>query len=196
LERKKEIIMTKKRVGDLKFEMPNPRKIKKKKREELQKSLENLGDFGVIVIDENDNVISGFQRAQIMADMDPDQLVDCKVLIGYTEKEKKIINIKANQHAGEWDIDALVDFAIDLTDIDLSDVLPDVKKDDKSNVIHDMELRRFEKYDYLVIMCRNRLDYNELLRKIGYEDTKMHLSASKKVKARAIWYDEFAKRWH
>ena len=56
MERKKEIIMTKKRVGDLKFEMPNPRKIKKKKREELQKSLENLGDFGVIVIDENDKV--------------------------------------------------------------------------------------------------------------------------------------------
>ena len=74
----------------------------------------------LLSLDENDNVISGFQRAQIMADMDPDQLVDCKVLVGYTEKEKKTINIKANQHAGEWDIDALVDFAIDLTDIDLA----------------------------------------------------------------------------
>jgi len=194
--KKREILLTKKRVGDLKFEMPNPRKVKKKKREELQKSLENLGDFGVIVIDENDNVVSGFQRAQVLADMDPDQMVDVKVLVGYTEKEKKVINIKANQHAGEWDIDALVDFAVDLTDIDLSDVLPDVKKDDKPNVIHDMELRRFEKYDYLVIMCRNKLDYNELLRKIGYENAKQHLSASKKVKARAIWYDEFEKRWH
>lgn len=196
MTKKREILITKKRVGDLKFEIPNPRKIKKKKREELQRSLENLGDFGVIVIDENDNVVSGFQRAQILADMDPDQLVDCKVLIGYTDKEKKIINIKANQHAGEWDIDALVDFAIDLTDIDLSDVLPDAKKNDEVEVIHDMELRRYEKYDYLVIMCRSALDYNELLRKIGYENTKMHLSASKKVKARAIWYDEFEKRWH
>ncbi len=85
MTKKREIQIAKKRVGDLKFEMQNPRKIKKRKREELQKSLENLGDF---------NVISGFQRAQVLADMDPDQLVDCKVLVGYTEKEKKIINIK------------------------------------------------------------------------------------------------------
>lgn len=30
------------RVGDLKLEMPNPRKIKKKKREELERSLEKI----------------------------------------------------------------------------------------------------------------------------------------------------------
>lgn len=193
----KRIELVKMRVGDLKLETPNPRKIKKKKREELERSLQKLGDFGVVVIDETDNVISGFQRVQVLSDLDPDRVIDCKRLVGYTEQEKKIINIKANQHAGEWDIDAFVDFAIDLTDIDLSDVLPDVKRDDdKAKVIADMELRRFEKYDYLVIMCRNKLDYNELLRKVGLENAKQHLNASKTVKARAIWYDEFEKRWH
>jgi len=49
--KKREILIAKKRVGDLKFEMPNPRKIKKKKREELQKSLENLGDWGEKIYD-------------------------------------------------------------------------------------------------------------------------------------------------
>ena len=51
MTKKREILIAKKRVGDLKFEMPNPRKIKKKKREELQKSLENLGDWGEKIYD-------------------------------------------------------------------------------------------------------------------------------------------------
>lgn len=193
----KRIELVQLRVGDLKLENPNPRKIKKKKREELERSLTKLGDFGVVVIDETDNVVSGFQRVQVLSDLDPDRVIDCKRLVGYSEQEKKIINIKANQHAGEWDIDALLDFAIDLTDLDLSDVLPETKEDDgHGKVIADMELRRFEKYDYLVIMCRNKLDYNELLRKLDLEKTKQHLTASKTVKARAIWYEEFEKRWH
>lgn len=193
----KKILFVQKRAGDLKLDFPNPRKVKEKKREDLARSLEELGDFGVVVIDDQDRVISGFQRAQIMIDKDPDQLVDCKMLVGYTEKEKKLINIKANQHAGEWDVDALVDFMADLSDLKLDDVVEDMKKGDGlEDVIQDMNLRRYEKYDYVVIMCRNQLDFNDLIRRIGYENKKQMLTASKKVKARAIWYEEFEKLWH
>jgi len=59
-----------------------------------------------------------------------------------------------------------------------------------------MNLRRYEKYDYVVIMCRNQLDFNDLIRRIGYENKKQMLTATKKVKARAIWYEEFEKLWH
>ncbi len=61
----KRIELVQLRVGDLKLENPNPRKIKKQKREELERSLTKLGDFGVVVIDETDNVVSGFQRVQV-----------------------------------------------------------------------------------------------------------------------------------
>ena len=40
-------------VSELKTEFGNPRKpLKKKAKEKLKESLDNLGDFGVIVIDE------------------------------------------------------------------------------------------------------------------------------------------------
>ncbi|MCC8014384.1 MAG: hypothetical protein LIO87_04240 [Eubacterium sp.] len=55
----------------------NPRKIKKKKAEELQQSMEMLGDFGLILIDENDNVIAGNQRVEILKRNKP----DAKVLV-------------------------------------------------------------------------------------------------------------------
>lgn len=45
-------------------------------------------------------------------------------------------------------------------------------------------------------MCRNQLDFNDLIRRIGYENKKQMLTATKKVKARAIWYEEFEKLWH
>ena len=49
----------------------------------------------------------------------PDTQVLCKRLIGYSESELKAINIKANTHAGEWDMDKLAEWTADLK-IDLS----------------------------------------------------------------------------
>lgn len=63
-ERKERCIRCEKmRVGDLKHGFGNPRKITKKKAEELERSLEMFGDFGIFLIDENDNVIAGNQRS-------------------------------------------------------------------------------------------------------------------------------------
>lgn len=65
-ERKERCIRCEKmRVGDLKHGFGNPRKITKKKAEELERSLEMFGDFGIFLIDENDNVIAGNQRSII-----------------------------------------------------------------------------------------------------------------------------------
>lgn len=44
----------------------------------------------------------------------PDMIVECKMLIGYTVAELKYINIKLNSHAGEWDLDELGDWTADL----------------------------------------------------------------------------------
>lgn len=178
------------KVGDLKNGFGNPRKITKKKRDELAESLEDFGDFGLFLIDEDDNILAGNQRASVLKDLDPEIEVTCKRLIGYTEAEKRAVNIKDNTHAGEWDFDLLADWTADLTvDLGINGSEDLVDADDRK--IKEMEPIRYEKYDYVLIACRNELDYNQLTRTLGIDGAKTLIAGGKrKIKARAIWYDK------
>lgn len=183
----KRIEVCKMRVGDLKHNFGNPRKISKKKAEELERSLDLFGDFGIFLIDEHDNVIAGNQRSIILARRDPDIEVDVKRLIGYSEAELRSINIMDNTHAGEWDLELLADWTADLNldlGIDLNNENPEERK------LEDMELIRYEKYNYVMIVCKSEIDYNDLVRKLGIEGRKVAITKKRKIKARAIWYDQ------
>ena len=184
---KKRIEVCKMRVGDLKHNFGNPRKISKKKAEELERSMDMFGDFGIFLVDEYDNVIAGNQRSIILARKDPDIEVDVKRLIGYTEAELRSINIMDNTHAGEWDLELLADWTADLNldlGIDLNNDNPQERE------IPDMELIRYEKYNYVMIVCKSEIDYNDLVRKLGIEGRKVAVTKKRKIKARAIWYDQ------
>jgi hypothetical protein len=175
------------KVGDLKHNFGNPRKISKKKTEELERSMDLFGDFGIFLVDEHDNVIAGNQRSVILARRDPDIEVDVKRLIGYSEAELRSINIMDNTHAGEWDLELLADWTADLNldlGIDLNNESPEERK------IEDMELIRYEKYNYVMIVCKSEIDYNDLIRKLGIEGRKVAITKKRKIKARAIWYDQ------
>jgi hypothetical protein len=174
-------------VSELKTEFGNPRKINKKKLEELEQSLDTYGDFGLILVDENNNIIAGNQRVSVLKNKDENTKVLCKRLIGYTEAELRAINIKDNTHSGEWDLDLLADWTADLN-LDLGIDLDNSNPEEKS--IRDMELIHYEKYDYVLIACRNEPDYNELIRKLGIEGKKVAVCKTRKIKARAIWYDD------
>lgn len=183
----KRIEVCKMRVGDLKHNFGNPRKISKKKAEELERSMDLFGDFGVFVVDEHNNVIAGNQRSIILARRDPDIEVDVKKLIGYSEAELRSINIMDNTHAGEWDLELLADWTADLNldlGIDLNNENPEERK------IEDMELIRYEKYNNVMIVCKSEIDYNDLVRKLGIEGRKVAITKKRKIKARAIWYDQ------
>ena len=183
----KRIEVCKMRVGDLKHNFGNPRKISKKKAEELERSMDLFGDFGVFVVDEHNNVIAGNQRSIILARRDPDIEVDVKKLIEYSEAELRSINIMDNTHAGEWDLELLADWTADLNldlGIDLNNENPEERK------IEDMELIRYEKYNYVMIVCKSEIDYNDLIRKLGIEGRKVAITKKRKIKARAIWYDQ------
>lgn len=180
------------RVGDLTDAIGNPRKISKKKKEELKESFEKFGDFGIVVIDENNNIISGHQRVKTIIDLYGEEaVVHCKKLVGYSIAELKAINIKANTHAGEWDLDKLAEWTADLH-MDLGLEMPQIEAEDRK--VKDMELIRYEKYDYVLIACRNEVDYLNLTRTLGIDDKKIIISKTskntRKIKARAIWYDE------
>ena len=103
------------RVGDLVGMDGNPRKITPKKKKELQRSFEQFGDFGIRVIDEKNRIISGHQSVDALKSVyGEDHITLAKRLVGYSEPELKAINIKANTHAGDWDMDKLAAWSADL----------------------------------------------------------------------------------
>ena len=53
-----------------------------------------------------------------------------------------------------------------------------------------MEPIHYEQYDYVIIACRNELDYNDLTRKLGIEGGQVKVAKTRRIKARAIWYDQ------
>jgi len=106
---KKQILVEEIEISKLKNLEDNPRKITKKSKKSLEASLKKLGDFGVIVVDENNVVLSGNQRVDILRKMGVEKVLIKKV-VGYTEKEKKAIALIANTQAGDWDKEQLKDF--------------------------------------------------------------------------------------
>lgn len=178
------------KAGDLKTGFGNPRKVLKKKLDELEQSFDLFGDFGIYLIDEENNVIAGNQRLKVvLRKYGPDTELDCKRLIGYSQAELRAINIKDNTHAGEWDLDLLADWTADLT-LDLGIDPKEAKKRPEEMTVQDMELIRYEKYDYVLIVCRNEIDYKNLQRALGLEKRKMIVSQKRKIQARAIWFDD------
>ena len=53
-----------------------------------------------------------------------------------------------------------------------------------------MEHLRFEQYDYVMIVCRIEVDYLNLIRDLGLEGKKTIVTPTRKIKARAVWYDD------
>ena len=182
----KEIEVVELKVSDLNTEFGNPRTITKKKKEELKQSLDTFGNFGLVLIDENNNIIAGNQRVAVLKEEDEDAIVLCKRLKGYTESELRAINIKDNVHSGDWDLDVLADWTADLN----IDVGIEIEKDVEEREIKEMELIHYEKYDYVIIACRYETDYNDLIRKLGIEDVKVPITKTRSIKARAIWYED------
>lgn len=184
----KHIEVCRMRAGDLKTGFGNPRKITSKKMKELEVSIETYGDFGIFLIDEHDNVIGGNQRLKAILNLrGPDVMLDCKRLCGYTQSELKAINIKDNTHAGIWDLDLLADWTADISvdlGIDPKNVNPDERK------IKDMELIRYEKYDYVLIVCDNEVDYGELTRALGIDNAKCLVAKNRRIRGRAVWYKD------
>ena len=178
-------------VKELQDTLGNPRTITSKKKAELSESLDRFGDFGLILIDENNNLIAGHQRVAVLKEKDPETTVLCKRLIGYTETELKAINIKDNTHAGEWDLDMLADWNAEIM-VELGVDNDSVKgKEPSERDIKEMELIHYEKYDYVMIVCRDELSYNSLVRTLGIEDAKTLVGPKKRpIKGRAIWYDD------
>ena len=163
---KKRIESCRMKAGDLKTEFGNPRKIAKNKLAELEESLSTYGDFGIFLIDEENNVIAGNQRLKAVLNLyGPDFEIDCKQLIGYSRQELREINVKDNTHAGTWDLDVLADWSTGAPSF--GGIVDAKTKPVENRRLNEMELLPFEKYDYVMLVCKSTLDYDELIEKLG-----------------------------
>ncbi|MCA9497126.1 MAG: hypothetical protein KC589_09345 [Nanoarchaeota archaeon] len=186
----KRIEVVEMKVSQLKNNFENPRKVRKGELLKLRKSFEEMGDYGVFVIDEKDNIISGNQRASQLMELDPETPILCKRLIGYSEMELKKINIDANTHAGEWDMNILSRWLADMgVEADLK---PKGSIEDRK--IDNMELVRFEKYNYMIIAFKTEMEFSLMEEKLGLKGKKVIVNDSnqRKLKARAVWFDKLA----
>lgn len=48
----------------------------------------------------------------------------------------------------------------------------------------------YEKYNYVLIACKSELDFDILTDKLGIAGKEMRVMRKKKIKARAVWFDQ------
>lgn len=178
------------RAGDIKEFLGNPRKVKKKRLEDLKASVESYGNFGILVIDEKNRIIAGNQRLKVIIELyGKDYEVECKKLYGYSDAELKAINIKDNTHAGEWDLDLLASWTADI-EKDLGQLSEPEVPDVEERKIEEMELLPFERYNYVMIVCKTNIDYDLLITKLGLKGKQVLLGGKRAIEARAVWYND------
>lgn len=190
MEGEKRIELCTIRAGDIKEFLGNPRKVKKKGLENLKASIEAYGNFGILVIDEQNRIIAGNQRLKVIIELyGKDYEVECKKLYGFSDAELKAINIKDNTHAGEWDLDLLASWTADI-EKDLGQLSKPEVPDVEERKIEEMELLPFERYNYVMIVCRNNIDFDLLATKLGLKGKQILLGGERAIDARAVWYDD------
>lgn len=105
-------------IKDLKEFNKNPRKISKKELEKLKRSLDTFGYVEPVIIDELNILIGGHQRVKALKELKYKEPLKAIRITGYTEEEKKALNIALNKISGEWDMELLEEMLKDLKELD------------------------------------------------------------------------------
>lgn len=112
----------KRKVKDLTPADYNPRILTDKQRQDLEESIKEFGQVVPIVINKDDTIIGGHQRAVIYADLgieETDVMVPDRKL---TKQEEWRLNLRLNKNQGQWDFEKLKDFELEtLLDVGFGD---------------------------------------------------------------------------
>lgn len=132
-------------ISELKGNPENPRIMPKAEMEKLKRSIKEFGYVEPVIIDENNLIIGGHQRVEAMRALNIQVPIKAVKLLGYTENEKKALNIALNKISGEWDFDKLQEWLadlqiedsginLDITGFDLEDIENiEIKQEKKAN---------------------------------------------------------------
>ena len=170
----------------------------------LRSSLREFGFVNPIIVDREFNVIAGHGRLMAAKEEGISE-VPCVFVDYLTESQKKAYILADNRMAMDagWDeellkieMEELQNLGYDLgyTGFDEKELADLFGIDDKD--VKGMDVIPFEKYDYLLIVCRTELDYTNLLGKFGMDGSeKAKVTDKKSIKARAVWYNDVADRF-
>ncbi|MDE1924981.1 MAG: DNA modification methylase [Patescibacteria group bacterium] len=106
------------KVRELKLWKKNPRTITKEAFAKLKSRLQERGFHDVIVLDTDDNILSGNQRKKALIELGIEKVTVLVPSRPLTSEEKNKIALESNLNDGEWNFEALKTFSLDtLTDI-------------------------------------------------------------------------------
>lgn len=99
--------LERRKIKELKKHSKNPRQLTKEQRKQLGTSIWAYGLIDKPVIDQDNQIIGGHQRVQILKEMKIDE-VECWVPDrNLDQKEIDELNIRLNKNTGTWDWDLL-----------------------------------------------------------------------------------------
>jgi len=117
------------KVSELRFYPGNPRRIDKETLERLKWSIQEFGVVEPLVINGKKQVIGGNQRLKALRELGIEE-VDC-IQVDLPVEKEKALNLALNKITGEWDIELLKTFILDIEDNILELVGFDTKEIDE-----------------------------------------------------------------
>ncbi|TDB64402.1 ParB N-terminal domain-containing protein [Arundinibacter roseus] len=175
-------------ISELVPHVKNPRKIKATEKQKLWERIQKFGMIGIPVRDADNTLLSGNQRCEVLASHGlGDYVIDVRTAVRkLTEQELREVMMIENSHAGEFDMEVLkaeFDEYIDLDSFGLSldELAKDLTEAGSELAPSEPELpivaKFSEKYDSVVIICRNEIDYNHLAEKLGLDRSQCYKSS-------------------
>jgi hypothetical protein len=166
----------------------NPRKITAAKKQQLTDLVERYGLISVPIVDaDNDGkpgaLVSGHQRLKALMLLGRgDETIDVRVATRpMTEAEFKEVMVIENAKFGEWDAallkeefsDLLADFDFG---IDFAAMDAEIKQVAGVQIAPEMPIvaKFSEKYDAVVIVCKNEIDTNHVREVLGLEQARSY----------------------
>lgn len=157
----------KRKVSELKNWDKNPRTIKRKAMEKLKKQISEHGFHSVIVIDQDQTVLSGNQRKRALEELRIDEVDVIFPDRPLTDEERNKIAMESNILSGEWDMEKLKSFELDLLldvgfdQIELSKFWDEDKDVKEDNFQIEKELKKITKpktkLGDIICLGKNRL---------------------------------------
>jgi len=167
-------------ITEIKENKDNPRKISKSQLERLKLSLQKFPEMmsiREIVVDENMMILGGNMRYRALKELGEEK-VPIKIIRGFTEEQKKEFIIKDNNAYGEWDVDLLQTWDIDLlNEWDLNvkkNEFQEAEEFNNYNCKYPIIPEYGDKYNAIIIVCDNEMDYNFIIENLGINKAKSY----------------------
>ncbi len=192
------------KISEIKSNPDNPRIIKNNKFYKLVNSIKQFPkmlEIRPIVVNEKMVVLGGNMRLKACKEAG---LTEVPIIYAddLTPEEQKEFIIKDNVNFGswdsemlanEWDLNQLLDWGLGATDLAIQEIEEiRAEQEEEEDCIYPIAARFSEKYDYVMIMCDNDIEYTHLKTMFSLSDEKDYKS-SKVGQGRVVTFSQFKK---